>query len=143
MVDQSLNVTATNDNWSVYEGEDMTLSCNTSHNWKTCGWLYDQKSCQFEYTYDENNVVSPWSYKKMICDSNFGGYDFITPNQGSDLGNKNKECRIEFKRVSYEGEYKCKFQRCNPEENDYCKTKVSPNVSVFSASIFVKVKLPD
>ena len=119
----------------------MILSCNTSHNWKTCGWLYGEKSCQFEYAFDKNSVVSPWSYKVTMCDSNFGNYEFIKPNQDIDLGNKNKECRIKLNNVSYEGEYRCKFQRCNPEENDFCKTKVSAEARMFSASIFVKVIL--
>ena len=119
----------------------MTLSCNTSYNWKTCGWLYDEKSCQFEYSYDEKNVVNKWSYTEMMCDPKFVKHEFKKPVKDIDLGNKNKVCRITLKNVSYEGEYKCKFQRCNLEENDYCKTTVSPNVPVFSASIFVKVKL--
>ena len=76
-----------------------------------------------------------------MCDSNFGNYEFIKPNQDIDLGNKNKECRIKLNNVSYEGEYKCKFQRCNSEENNTCKTKVSADVPMFSASITVEVKL--
>ena len=119
----------------------MTLSCTTSYNWKTCGWLYDEKSCQFEYAYDENNDVSKWSYTVTTCDSNFGGHEFIKPKKDIDLGNKNKVCRITLKNVSYEGEYLCKFQRCNSEENESCKTKVSAKAPMFSASIFVKVTL--
>ena len=119
----------------------MTLSCNTSHNWKTCGWLYDEKLCQFEYAYDEKNPGNAWSYDKMMCDSSFGDHEFVKPNQDIDLGNKNKECRIRLKNVTYEGEYKCKFQRCNSEENDFCKTKVSANAPMFYASIIVEVKL--
>ena len=121
----------------------MTLSCTTNHNWKTCGWLYDEKLCQFEYAYDESDVGNEWKYDETRCDPNFGDHEFVRPIQDIDLGNKNKECRIIFKSVSYEGEYKCKFQRCNKEENDTCKTKVSANVPMFSASITVEVKLHD
>ena len=119
----------------------MTLSCTTSHNWKTCGWLYNEKLCQFEYAYNESDVGNEWMYDETRCDSNFGAHEFLKPLQGIDLGNKNKKCRLTLKNVTYEGEYKCKFQRCNSEENNTCKTKVSADVPMFSASITVEVKL--
>ena len=120
----------------------MTLSCTTSHNWKTCGWLYDEKLCQFEYAYNESYVGNEWMYDETSCDSNFGAHEFLKPLQDIDLGNKNKECKIKLKNVTYEGEYKCKFQRCNSEENNTCKTKVSADVPMHFASITVEVKLP-
>ena len=45
-------MTATNDDRSVDYGTEMTLSCNTSRNWKTCTWQYHGKLCQFEYAYN-------------------------------------------------------------------------------------------
>ena len=82
-------------------------------------------------------------YDETRCDSNFGAHEFLKPLQGIDLGNKNKKCGITLKNVSYEGEYKCKFQRCNSEENNTCKTKVSADVLMFFASITVEVKFPN
>ena len=117
----------------------MTISCTTDLNWKTCTWLYDGKSCRFEYVFNENLVRNPWTYEKD-CDAEFGEYDFKT-SPGYDTGNQNKECRINLLKVTFEGEYKCKFQRCNPEENDFCKTKIPTNSKVFSATINVEVKL--
>ena len=143
MVDTSLNVTATNDNRSVYEGDSIQLSCTTSHNWKTCSWLYDGKLCQFEYAYNESNVGNAWTYDKIKCDSSFVDNEFIKPLKDYDLENKNKACTIELKNVTYEGEYKCKFQRCNAEDNNYCKTKVPAGSPMFEASINVEVKLPN
>ena len=119
----------------------MTLSCTTSHNWKTCSWLYGGKLCQYEYAYDKNDVGNEWSYDKMKCDSSFGDYEFEKPTEDYDLGNKNKLCKIKFINVTFEGEYKCKFQRCNEEENNYCKTNIPANSPIFYASIKVEVKL--
>ena len=119
--------------------QEMTISCKTDHNWKTCTWLYDGKSCQFDYVFNENSVRNQWTYEKD-CDAEFGDYEFKT-SPGYDTGNQNKECTIKLTKVTFEGEYKCKFQKCNPEENNFCKTKIPKNSPVFSATINVKVKL--
>ena len=136
----SLNVTATASKRIVDDGKPMTLSCNTSHNWKTCAWLYDGIMCKFEYAFNDSNKGNEWTYEKTLCDSKFAEHDFLKPDTYN-LGNNNTLCRIQFKSVPYEGEYFCKFQRCNPEENDYCKTKVSTNNPLFTASISVEVNL--
>ena len=117
----------------------MSVSCKTNHNWKTCAWLYDGKTCQYEYAYNESYGRNEWTYDKILCDSNFGTHTFVTP-QGYHLGNSNKLCKITFKSATYEGEYICEFQRCNQEENNFCKTKVLASRQRFSASINVKVK---
>ena len=134
-----MNVTATRVSVFVDYEQEMTISCETDHNWKTCTWLYDGKSCQFEYVFNENIVRNPWTYEKD-CDAKFGNYEFKT-SPGYDTGNQNKECTIKLTKVTFEGEYKCKFQKCNPEENNFCKTKIPKNSPVFSATINVEVKL--
>ena len=138
--DPSLDVTATLPKRTVDDGAKMTVSCTTNHNWKTCTWLYHGKSCQIEYAYNKTYGGNGWRYDEILCDSNFGKYTFIEP-EGYHLGNKNKICKIKLESVTYEGEYVCTFQRCNQEENDFCKTKVSADRKSFSASINVKVKL--
>ena len=76
----------------------------------------------------------------MTCDPKFGQYEFVKP-EIYDEGYKNKECKIKIKRLTFQGIYKCKFQRCNPEENNFYKTDVLTNSPLYSASIFIKVKL--
>ena len=137
--DRTLNVTATIPTVFADYGQEAAISCKTNDNWKTCTWVYDGKTCQFEYVFNEKLVGTQWTYEKY-CDAEFGNYEFETPLD-FDCGNKNKECRIKLKRVTFEGEYKCKFQRCNPEENDFCKTKISAGSQMFSASIKMEVKL--
>ena len=132
-----MEVTATVSDRSVDSGTEMTVSCTTSHNWKTCAWLYDGKKCQYEYAYNESR--NEWTYDKILCNSNFGDHTFVTP-QDYHLGNSNMLCKITFESVTYEGQYICEFQRCNQEENNFCKTKVSADRQIFSASINVKVK---
>ena len=139
MDDHTLNVTATNKLVFVDYEQEMTISCKTDHNWKTCTWLYDGKSCQFDYVFNENSVRNQWTYEKD-CDAEFGDYEFKT-SPGYDTGNQNKECRIKLTKVTFEGEYKCKFQRCNLEDNDFCKTEIPKNRTVFPATINVEVKL--
>ena len=117
----------------------MALSCTTSHNWKTCGWLYNEQLCQYEYVYNEKNAGNEWTYEKISSDSNCDEHTFVKPKERS-LGNNNKQCKIYFKSVSYDGEYVCQFQRCNPEENGFCKSQASTKIPMFSASMFVKVK---
>ena len=119
----------------------MTLSCTTNHNWKTCGWLYDGKMCRYEYAYDKENPGNEWSYKEISCDPKFGKHELKKP-ESYYQGNKNKKCTIQFKSAAYEGKYLCKFQRCNPEEEDgFCKTTAPADIPMFNASITVKVKL--
>ena len=137
-----MNVTATNGDISVYEGDKMTISCNTSHNWKTCGWLYDGKMCRYEYAYDKENAGNEWSYDDRSCDSNFPKHEFIKPDTYNQ-GNENKKCSIQFESVTkdYEGKCLCKFQRCNPEEEGFCKTEAPKDIPMFEATITVKVTL--
>ena len=120
-------------------GTEITLSCNTSHNWKTCTWQYNGKLCQFEYAYNTTGR-NEWKYDEILCDSDFGEHTFIEP-QDYYFGNKNTICKIVLKSVTFEGQYVCKFQRCNQEENDFCKTKVSSDRQMFFASTNVKVML--
>ena len=132
-----MNVTATRPSVFVDYGQEATISCKTSDNWKSCTWIYDGKTCKIEYVFNEKLVGTQWTYEKY-CDAEFGDYEFQTP-QDYDLGNKNTECRIKLRSVTFEGQYKCKFQRCNPEENDFCKTNISKASPDFYATINVKV----
>ena len=118
----------------------MSLSCKTNENWKTCLWHYDGRVCKFEYSFNESLVGIKWTYEETFCSPEFGNHTLVRPKD-YEYGNKNKECRIEFDKVTVEGEYKCRLQRCNPEENDYCKTKISENSPTFEDTILVKVNL--
>ena len=136
---RNLTVTAINDDRLVDGDEELTLKCLTDQNWKTCMWLYDRRECKLEYSFNESLVGIKWTYEEVFLDPEFGNYTFMTPKD-YEYGNVNKECAIRLPRVPFEGEYKCKFQRCNPEDNDHCKTKISAEIRIFEDSISVKVK---
>ena len=135
---RTLEVTAIKNDLLVDYAGKRTLGCKTDENWKTCIWYYDGKLCKFEYSFNETLVGIKWTYEKY-CNPEFGDHKFIRPKD-FEYGNENKECRIELRNVTFEGEYKCKFQRCNPEEKDFCKTKISAESPIFEDVITVKVK---
>ena len=137
--DRELDVTAIKNDLLVDYPVEMTLGCKTDENWKTCLWYYDGMVCKFEYSFNESLVGIKWTYEEIFCDPEFGTHKLIRPKD-YEYGNINKECRIELKNVTFEGQYKCKFQRCNPEEKDFCKTKISDESPMFEDTISVKVK---
>ena len=136
---RTLNVTAIRDDRSVDGENEMALTCLTDQNWKTCMWLYDGRVCKLEYSYNESLIGIKWTYEEVFRDPKFGNYEFVKPKDYEN-GNENKECKIRLPNVTFEGEYKCRFQRCNLEENDLCKTKVSEKSPTFENTIYVKVK---
>ena len=85
-----------------------------------------------------------WKYDEVECDADFGDHEFIKPDpEISDMGNNNTECGIKMKEMALyqSGKYQCKFQKCNIEENNMCKTKISKDCKLFSATINLKVKM--
>ena len=139
---RNLTVTAIEDDRLVDGEVEMALSCLTDQNWKTCIWHYNGRVCKLEYSFNESLVGIKWTYDEVFRDPEFGNYTFIRPKD-YEYGNQNKECRIKLPRVPFEGEYKCKLQRCNPEEKDLekdqCKTKISAESPMFEDTISVKV----
>ena len=134
-----MKVTAIQKNRLVDDGVKMALTCKTDENWKTCIWYYNGRVCKFEYSFNESLIGIKWTYDEIFCDPEFGNHTLIRPKD-YELGKINRECSIEFHKVPFEGEYKCKFQRCNPEEKDFCKTKISEESPMFEDTISVKVK---
>ena len=133
-----MEVTALHYNVVTFVDGDVTLGCKTENNWKTCTWSYDGKYCRFEYVYKDSPVGYIWSYDEVYCDSDFSVHEFKKP-EIFDQGNDNKACKIEIDKVTFGGNYKCEFQRCNIENDNMCKTKISRDCSSFSAIITVEV----
>ena len=131
-------VTATNNDLCAVYNSKTTLSCSTNHNWKICIWSFKGRTCIFEYVFDESAILNQWTYDEVSCDPKFVGHEIIKP-KADDKGNNNTICSIEIKQVTFEREYTCTFLRCNLEENNMCKTKVSKDCPKYSATINVKV----
>ena len=134
-------VKATNYDVTALNNGKQILSCTTNNNWKTCIWLYNEKECHFEYTFNDNSISNKWTYDEVECHPEFFDHEFLKP-ENYDIGNNNTDCRIKLKQVTFAGDYKCTFQSCNLEENNMCKTKVSKACPTYWATINVKVCLP-
>ena len=133
-----MEVKATNDEVYAINNGIAPLSCSTNHNWKTCIWQLDENLCTFDYVFDESAITNKWIYNEVSCDPEFGPHKIIQP-KNDDTGNNNTKCSIEIEQVTGDREYTCTFQRCNLEENNMCRTKVSKDCPTYSATVNVKV----
>ena len=138
----ALKVSAKPNEISLIKGNSLILNCDTDQNWKFCTWQRNQgeKICKFEYTFNDNAVGNRWKNERIFCDDAFGDPRF-TGTDGHVDREDNKQCQIEINPVDYEhsGEYKCKFQRCNPELKGGCKTEIPKDTEIFSDTVTVKV----